>query len=152
MYHSTMVLLPGESVNVQGSLAVSPFNTSILGATVTVTASLHTAERKDKNIWKCLISNLDMPLLFIQYSPLSKTEIGNSPSQASHWDNISSISTIYWLPLSKPYDLRVKSKNRSTLRYCEMRRVWGWFCIFSDLFTSWRGTEGNEVTQRDGKT
>lgn len=47
MYHSTTVLLDGgETVYVQGSLAVSPFNTSTLGETVTVTVPLQT---EDKN-------------------------------------------------------------------------------------------------------
>lgn len=49
MYHSTMVLLEGgETVYVQGRLAVSPFSTSTFGVTFTVTAPLHTAEKHDK--------------------------------------------------------------------------------------------------------
>lgn len=49
MNHSTMVLLEGgETVYVQGRLAVSPFSTSTFGATSTVTAPLHTAEKHDK--------------------------------------------------------------------------------------------------------
>lgn len=46
MYHSTTVVLDdGETLYVQGSLAVSPFNTSTLGTTSTVTAPLHTVEK-----------------------------------------------------------------------------------------------------------
>lgn len=46
MYQSTTVLLDdGDTVYVQGSLAVSSFNTSTLGATFTVTAPLHTVEK-----------------------------------------------------------------------------------------------------------
>lgn len=54
MYHSTTVLVDGgETVYVQGSLATSPFNTSTLGATFTVTAPLHTVEKnrqREKNV------------------------------------------------------------------------------------------------------
>lgn len=46
MDHSTTVLLDdGETLYVQGSLAVSPFNASTLGATSTVTAPRHTVEK-----------------------------------------------------------------------------------------------------------
>lgn len=49
MNHSTMVLLEGgETVYVQGRLAVSPFSTSTFGVTSTVTAPLHTVEKHDK--------------------------------------------------------------------------------------------------------
>lgn len=49
MCHSTTVVVDdGETVYLQGSWAVSPFNTSTLGATSTVTAPLHTAEDNKK--------------------------------------------------------------------------------------------------------
>lgn len=56
MYHSTIVLLDGdETVYVQGSLAVSPFNTSTLGDTVTVTAPLQTEDKnthRQRKMWE----------------------------------------------------------------------------------------------------
>lgn len=61
MYHSTTVLLDDcETLYVQGSLAVSPFNTSTLGATSTVTAPLHTAEKHTKTKRKNMIEDLSI--------------------------------------------------------------------------------------------
>lgn len=46
MYHSTTVVLDDvETVYLQGSLAISPFNTSTLGAASTSTDPLQTVER-----------------------------------------------------------------------------------------------------------
>lgn len=56
MYHSTTVVLDDvETVYLQGSLAVSPFNTSTLGAASTTTVPLQTVERntqRQKNMIK----------------------------------------------------------------------------------------------------
>lgn len=54
MYHSTTVLLDaGETLKEQGSLAKSPFSTSTLPGTVTVTAPRHpggeTGSRRSEN-------------------------------------------------------------------------------------------------------
>ena len=48
MYHSTIVLPDDPSVKVQGSLADSPFNTSTLGATITVTAAQQAGEKQHR--------------------------------------------------------------------------------------------------------
>lgn len=45
-YHSTIVVLDCEPVYVQGSLAISPIVTSILGVACTVTPPLQTVEEE----------------------------------------------------------------------------------------------------------